>query len=387
MFEPFPIDTLIWPTIAILVATLAATYGVTKNLAISSGAGLIKAAIFVLYFGYLFDGTHTALDDWSYVRNGIFLTKENVGFLNIFENWEVARKAAHGDAFLYYLYNAHAFWLFGQYEYFAPVALNLVLVAGIAYLSYRLVATEFGISELAAKLFFFFMLFHPDILIWSTVFNLKDILVLLLHVLLLIAISKYMHGKFIWAVLIAVPTLVTFMTIRHYVPVMFAMALVLSAFISNPGSRVKILVISAVMLAGIVFWTSLDTITFAFYLIEKTFVNPIYGLVRFTLTPIPFNTDPIYAFLDIPAVIHWLLTPFFLLGIYQVWKQGSRFGQFVVLNLFVFLGIYAMVGELQGPRHRVQLDFAFALFQFMGLLAAYQWVRARLNPPTSIQPS
>jgi len=377
MFEPFPIGMLLLPSAAIMAATLIFSYAVTRNAILSTTAGALKAGLFLLYFGVLFDGTYTALDDWSYLRNGIYLLNQNVGFLNIIENWQVARGAAHGDAFLYYLYNAYAFWLFGHNQYFAPVALNLILVAVIAYLSYRLVIAEFASGEIAGKLFFFFVLFHPDILAWSIVFNLKDIVVLLLHILLLIAIAQYMHGKFWIALLVAIPTIIVFTTIRQYVPIMFAMALILAALIDNPANRAKILVVSAAMLGGILLWKGLGTLTFAIYLIEKTFVNPIYGLVRFTLTPIPFNSDPIYSFLDTSAVIHWLLTPFFLLGIYVVWKQASRFGRFVVLYMAVFLCVYAMVGELQGPRHRVQLDFAFALFQFMGLLTAYRWIRKR----------
>ena len=34
----------------------------------------------------------------------------------------------------------------------------------------------------------------------------------------------------------------------------------------------------------------------------------------------------------------------------------------------MFLSLYAIFGELQGPRHRVQLEYVFAVMQFMGFL-------------------
>jgi hypothetical protein len=61
--------------------------------------------------------------------------------------------------------------------------------------------------------------------------------------------------------------------------------------------------------------------------------------------------------------------PFFIFGLQKVWKMRTPFSRFMVAYLIVFLGLYATYGELQGPRHRVQLDFAWALLQFIGAMA------------------
>jgi len=107
---------------------------------------------------------------------------------------------------------------------------------------------------------------------------------------------------------------------------------------------------------------------YALLAIQEAFVNPVYGFVRMALTPIPFNTEENYAFLDIPAVIHWFLMPFVGLGVIRVYRIRTTFSQFFLAYVLVFFGLYAVFGELQGPRHRVQLDYAWAVFQFMGVM-------------------
>ena len=79
--------------------------------------------------------------------------------------------------------------------------------------------------------------------------------------------------------------------------------------------------------------------------------------------------QPAYAFLDVPAAIHWILMPFAVFGAYKIYQLGTPFSRFFLIYFATFAAIYSIFGELQGPRHRVQLDFAWAVFQFAGLLA------------------
>ncbi len=84
------------------------------------------------------------------------------------------------------------------------------------------------------------------------------------------------------------------------------------------------------------------------------------------LTPIPFNTQEAYNFLNIPALFHWLSMPFILNGIFYIYRVKTGFSRFFIIYLSLFMLLYGVYEELQGPRHRVQLDYAFALLQFFG---------------------
>ena len=88
-----------------------------------------------------------------------------------------------------------------------------------------------------------------------------------------------------------------------------------------------------------------------------------------SLPPIPLNTTEATAYLDLPAAIHWLLIPFAVFGGYKIYQLKTPFSRFFLVYFMTFVGLYSMFGELQGPRHRVQLDFALAVFQFAGVLA------------------
>lgn len=373
--NPFDLSDIILSAAAIFIVTLAVSVQVTKNLAISIFAAFVKAGIFTIYFGLVFDGTYTFLDDWSYLEGGIELVRQDVGITNLTDNWEFALMIGNGEHFVYYLYNAYAFRIFGE-GYFAPVALNVLLTIAIAYFGTKLAATEFVLNKSMSRVFFLFLLLHPDILAWSSIMNGKDILVLLLHVLLLTAISIYMRAQPIKALLIALPVTFTLFFLRFYVPVLFAMALVTGALLSKQRSRIIYLMFSVGFASLAFLWVGESGLQYAANSIQENFVNPIYGLVRFILTPIPFNTEEAYAFLNIPALAHWILIPFVALGLWGLWSMKSPFSRFFIFYLLFFVALYAVYGELQGPRHRVQLDYAWAVLQFMGIITALRILRS-----------
>lgn len=127
---------------------------------------------------------------------------------------------------------------------------------------------------------------------------------------------------------------------------------------------------------------------FALDRLREDMVNPVLGLVRFALTPVPFNTSSEYGFLDLPALFHWVMFPAVLLGIWQVARMRSPFARFLLAYVAVFTALYAVYGELQGPRHRVQLDFAWATLQFVGVgvamrLMSLVTVRRRAMPASA----
>ncbi len=375
--HPFDLELLLTPGLIIFVASLIVAFIVTQSLVFSLSTGLIKAGLFTIYFGVFFDGTFTFLDDWSYLEGGQELIAYNVGITNLANNWDVALRIGSGEHFVYYLYNSYAIRLFGD-GYYAPVALNILLTLLIAWFGTCLAAREFGITDRINKVFFAFLLFHPDILAWSNIMNGKDVFVLLLHLLLLLSFSLFFQSRLVPAIALAVPVSALLFFLRFYVPILFAGALVTSLlFVGRDKNRALFIFIGGVLVTLALGWLGGAGLEYALAAIQENFVNPLYGLIHFALTPIPFNTEESYAFLNLPALIHWLLFPFACWGVIVLYRMGTPFSRFFLCYLIFFVVLYAVYGELQGPRHRVQLDYAWAVMQFIGLidyLRAQRWI-------------
>lgn len=367
--KPFDLAVLLAPTLLIGALTYLVTMRVTRNAATAAAAAVIKAGLFVAYFGLFFDGTYTFLDDISYLEGGAELLQDGVGVVNLSTQWDLVLAIGRGEHFLYYLYNAYAFRLFGE-GYFAPVACNVLLTVAVAFFGMRLARTELKLPRHQARWLYVFLLLHPDILAWSTVPNGKDILTLLMHVLLLQAAAFFLRGKWSKAFLLGTPVCVVLTFLRFYVPFMFVAALVLGSIITRHERGYTLRVALGVVLLGAAIVGLGGQLDYAFDVLSDTLVNPLYGFVRVLMTPIPFNTEEAFAFLNIPALIHWLLLPFLAIGLGTLWRIRTPFTRFFIVYTLLFLCLYALVGELQGPRHRVQLDYAIALLQFVGLLTA-----------------
>jgi len=362
----FDIELLVTPGLVIFFATLLITFKVTRSVVFSMSAALIKAGLFMLYFSLFFDGTFTFLDDWVYLDIARQFYDDGIRFTNFIGSVDYMRGFSGADHYGYSLYNVFAFQLFGD-GYYAPVALNIVLTVLTAWFGANLADIEFGFNGVWKKLFFAFLLLHPDIVAWSTILNGKDTLVLLLHVLLLYSVSMYFRGQLFASLGLAFVVLNIVATLRFYVPMVFASALALS-LLKMPKNYSSLLtsLVGFVVLVIFFLTSGFDIQSFSLD-IQKDLVNPFYGLIHFVFTPIPFYTEPAYKFLDIPALIHWLFMPFAIMGIITMQKRPSDYERFFLFYILLFLALYACYGGLQGPRHRVQIDFAWVVIQFMGI--------------------
>lgn len=373
--HPFDVSVLLLPAGAIYITVFVYAWRATASPVVASLLATVKALVFLGYFGLVFDGTYTFVDDWFYLEGAAELRAEGVNLLTAIGNLPLLLAVGQGDHFIYYLYNAVAFDLFGE-GYYAPIALNIMLTAPIATLAMRLAVREQLVPQRLRYVFFAFVLMHPDILAWSTVLNGKDVLVLLLHVMLLSAFSFFIGGRWKLAALVGVPTVVTLLFLRYYVPLLFAAAWILAAVTRLHGrTRWRMIASAAVVFGGLSWLLGAEGIAFALDRLKEDMVNPLHGLVRFLLTPIPFNTSTEYGFLNLPALFHWLMFPAVLLGVWRIARMRSPFSRFLLAYLAVFTLLYAVYGELQGPRHRVQLDFAWATLQFVGVIVAARLMR------------
>ena len=383
--QPFDLHSLLAPFAIIFFATWIIALKMTQTLTSSLLAALIKSGLFLIYFGVFFDGTFTFSDDWSYLQGGKDLIAYKVGITSLADNWGIVLRIGGGEHIVYYLYNAFAIHLFGE-GYYAPVALNILLTLLVAGLGTSLAVQEFGVSDIQKKILFFFLLLHPDILAWSNIMNGKDQLVLLLHVVLLISFSLYFRSRIMSAVALAIPAIALLLFLRFYVPFLFATTLVVSAIIGGrTKKRAHYICGGAILGIFAFFWIGSAGVQDIITSLKDNFVNPFYGFIRYVLTPIPFNTDENYSFLNLPALIHWLLISFACWGVFAIYRIGTPFSRFFLCYLACFVGLYSVFGALQGPRHRVQLDYAWAILQFSGL-ADYIRMKRGANATSMLAP-
>lgn len=288
-----------------------------------------------------------------------------------------------GYHFIYYIFNAYSIRFFGN-GYYAPVAMNILLTVLIAFLGSMVVERGFGFSNKDKKVFFALLLLHPDILAWSTIANLKDILVLLLHVLLFLSVIMLYKSRFFLSFAIAIPTTIILYFLRFYVPLLFAVAFFCSHFSIKKNHNRLFFLYGFIFLLVIIACNGINNLQSAFEKTKENWVNPLYGVIKFLFTPIPFHTDIAYSFLNFPALIHWILLPFAFLGFRKIWRIGTPFSRFFIFYCISFFCISSVYSEFQGPRHRVQLDFAFAVIQYIGLLI---FLRKNIhNKKTDLEP-
>lgn len=385
--QSFPLAELVGPALLILGLGLLTTFWVTRKPHWSLLVAGVKASVFLVYYGVFFDGTFTFLDDWTYLERGQNLLAQGVSITNLFAHLPELFFAANGKHFVYYLYNADSFRLLGQ-AYYAPVTLNITLTFVAAGFMTTAARYGLGFSKTLAAGLFVFLAIHPDVIAWSTIMNGKDTLVLTGTAIAVYVVSLTANGGYAKAGLLAVAVgLVLFFT-RFYVPLMLLAALSCAVLLSPEGRRRPALwLLVPAGLVGVVSVLGMDTLADAYGRVREGFVNPLYGIPRTLLTPIPFHTTEHYAFLDLPQVFHWVMMPALLYGVYRIWRRGTLTARFVVLYFLAMILLYGVFVELQGPRQRYQLDGLIAVFQFYGGLGILKQLLPLRRPQLAPQHS
>jgi hypothetical protein len=339
--------------------------------AIRSGSALI-------YFAWLYNPRWTFLDDISYWHQGRTMLASGYGPVEaLFSADGLTRYFVLGQSvhFLYIWWCHLAQTLFGPH-YYAPVFLNIAVtfVGGAAL--YRL-ARRGGMSDGYARGLLVFFLLHPDLLIWSSLINLKDLLVLALTVAAILAYTGIVDRGATrrrrvasWVGLILVMLILPW--IRFYLPVLLLLSFAAWALLRAGGWQK--LGIAALALLGVAYVVTRYTIPAG--MITLSPVALVGGSIRFLLTPQPWSIEAAYSFLTVPAIMHWLLAVPATFGAVMLWRSSPA-GVLAILFLLVNTAFYAAVPELQGPRQRIQVSFVILWAQFHAVYVTISYLLER----------
>lgn len=370
--HPFPLTDLALPTLFILTSGLVIAYAFTHHVATSFATAVLKAGLFLLYFGWLFDGSYTFDDDMRYLHIGEQLADNGIGLLSILSHYRYIVSTVTGSNIAYYVYNATAVMLFGH-GYYAPVAINIVLTFLGAGLLMKTARAGLGMSRRVGIGLFVLVALSPDILAWSTIPNFKDTLVATATAAGVYAVALADQRRIVRAVTVALAAAFVLSLTRLYVPLMLAAAFGITLFLSRRGRRNPWLwLLAAVALLVVVRHMGHGSLMGAVHSLRANMVNPVVGVIRFMVTPIPFHTAPGYGFMDLPQMVYWALLPFMFYGMLCVWRRGTLTARFMVIYFALMIVLYGSFSTLQGARHRVQIDGLVVIFQYYGLLALFR---------------
>lgn len=376
----FSFSMLAFPTLMIFLGVFFISNYVLKNSSMAFVIAIIKSSIYYIFFAFFFNGD-LFKDDLGYLLEGLELIK----YVNDvpFRDFLVFAQTHLGSRHIFYpIINMITVGFF-RGGYFAPVAINNIVLALVAALGSKLATQEWGFSDTNKKILYIALFLYPVHIGWA-VFNAKDIWVLLFHIILLYGFAQLFRKRYIKSFFIIGFACIILYYLRYYAPWLFGLSfgITLLILIIQNKPKHRLLVICSLIVTPVILFPFLKPHigTIQQYLGQE--FNPVYGTLYFLLTPIPYAEFP-FDFRALPSLIHWLLFPFMLLGIVQLWKTNKVFSRFMVIYFFVFVGFYALVSELRGDRQRIQLDFAIVLFQFLGLQSFFSW-SFRKSPTSEI---
>src|SRR5262249_18312817 len=138
-------------------------------------------AIALIYFADFYDGRWDFLDDFIYAQQGADLIAAGynpISALVTAHGRERMFTRSTGVHILYPWSHLRAEYGFGQ-SYRAAVFLNVLLTFVVGSATARMLE-DFGFSRRYVRGFLILFLLHIEVLLWSSIVNLKDILILAL---------------------------------------------------------------------------------------------------------------------------------------------------------------------------------------------------------------
>ena len=339
----------------------------------------IKIAIPFTYFAWFFDGKWTLSDDLNYIAWGQELVRAGYTPITALiepEGLKLLFSVSGGQHILYTWWNLVGQYFFGDH-YYSSVFLNIALTFICGLLLFEILRA-LNFSHSYRILFFIFFLFHWDVIAWSSFVNLKEIMVQTLTLSGLLFFVRISQRFSMPSLIGLIASLFLLLWIRFYIPIFILASFGAWVLFSRPKKILKYyLLITPLVIA----FFSLSGKLGALSLLQPKII--LGGLIRFILTPQPWNIEPSYSFLTIPSIFHWLFTIPSIIAFFFLWRRHDQTRLLLIYGIVVSL-FYSILPEYQGPRHRVQLGFMLAWIQFHFLWIALQAFALHANAQSII---
>lgn len=318
----------------------------------------LRFAISLTYFALHPGGSWLLYDDCVYFAEGSYLLRLGFDPVTILlqpDRFEVLCATAGGYHVAYYWWNLTAMYLFGEH-YYAACFMNVLLT----FVSGHYLGRTFSLLGMPRSYCVAgqtFQLLHWDIVTWSSLLNLKDLLVQALTIGSFYCVVGFVLERRVRYIAGFVLLGAILFWIRFYIPFLI-LASAIAWMLTQWRDKQKFLMIPAA-LGGCYFLVPL-LVANSEYLDPSTLLA---GTVRFALTPQPWKITDEYSFLFASSLLHWLFFLPTLWGIWHLWNS-SKVVRVFLIYLACIICAFAINDELLGPRHRLQVSFIFAWAQF-----------------------
>lgn len=344
----------------------------------------VRAGIFFVHHELGVWGPWRLEDDVTYLNQGQSLADSQLSLwapLLSAEGRELAVTIASSRHYIFGFMNSLAIEAIGPF-YWAPVAMNVILSIG-AGVALFLLASRLGFRRDFAAVLSSAYVLYPPVVAWSTFVNLKDTAVSLLVIVTFYFVVKLVTQDSRWGRIWSVVTLLLLLLIwyglRLYIPFLVgaSVAFAFSRRLPRPWTGLVTVVVGACTYVG------------ADLLLAREGYDVTLGLasmgnfIRGLMTPQPWSIVDSYSFLIIPSLVHWILLPFFLLGIIALYRLPTWGPVLVAFTVFTLL-IGVVAPAMQGPRQRFQIEFILIACQIAGLYMASRLHRGYLLHPRNL---
>ena len=331
---------------------------------------LFKFGLPLFYFHYsgrLFREFNKIAVDEFYIQTNQILSEGHTAYSLLAQGFQPISSIMDTTDPFYWWWNAVWIEIFGN-AVFSPVLAN-VFVTVLASIVATKLLIELDHEYRFQQYFLAFSLLHWEILTWSSMMNIKDVLVMFLTISSMYFVITALKSQDTQSLLFRLSALAVALWIltyiRWYVPGLFLGAIGLWLCIemlrSEPRPSLPQAALFLTVTACIGLW-----VFSRFDFSSRIDIGwAILGFFRYTIGPVPFGTADSYTFLNMAAVFHWILFPVLIIGVFKL--VTKKYERLLLLYVVVTVGLYSIVPSGSGPRFRLQLGMFIALLQFMGL--------------------
>ena len=275
-----------------------------------------------------------------------------------FENIESFNPLNFSDFFgnshwFYYFFNYLVLSLFGNEIYIKIINSIISIIAGLVLILF--LKKQTNSLKISDSLFLWALI--PDVLVWSTLYNLKDSFILFFYVVLVTkAFDLLKENKYKFSLTKIIFTITGFLLFFTRSYLLLIILISMFCYLIFKHTRInKIFILGISFVLVFIFFNY--TIDLSNLVIAKTFPEYLQSIFRFILTPFGFFSlsEFYYNFIGIYYIIGISL---FVLMFIKV-RVINDLNFYLFLNFFTYIIFYGFLIINNGPRQKLPLTIFF----------------------------